>query len=171
MNIRNATQADIQGVLKIYETARSYMKDTGNPHQWADFYPPTDLVMRDLEGGNLFVMEDGAELCGVFAFFPEGDAIYDTINGEWLNSLPHAAIHRVASAGTRKGILAACVEYCLTRANNLKIDTYKDNAVMQHQLKKCGFVPCGTVCVPSLGEFIAFQLYRGDAGDALGELS
>ena len=160
MEIRKATRTDMDNILKIYAHAREFMANTGNPDQWSDYYPPDSLVLQDIDSGALHVIEDEEEICGVFAFFPEGDSVYDTIDGAWLNSLPHGAIHRVASSGKRKGILSACVQFCLTFTNNLKIDTYKTNAVMQHQLKKCGFVPCGTVDVPYLGECIAFQLYK-----------
>ncbi|MBQ9112391.1 MAG: GNAT family N-acetyltransferase [Clostridia bacterium] len=160
MVARKAIHTDIDKVLKIYERARQYMADTGNPTQWADFYPPEELVMKDFDGGNLYVLEEDGELCGVFAFFPDGDPVYQSINGAWLNSLPHGAIHRIAASGTKKGVLSACVDYCLTQTNNLKIDTHKSNKVMQNALTKCGFVYCGTVTVPYLNECIAFQLYR-----------
>ena len=157
--VRKAIYSDIDTVLKIYEKARQYMADTGNPKQWSDSYPPKELVMRDIEGGNLFVLEDSADIYGVFAFFPEGDSIYDDIEGEWLNSLPHAAIHRVASAGTRRGVLAECIDFCLSQSNNLKIDTYTTNKIMQHQLLKYGFVNCGTL-KGDMKDFPVFQLYK-----------
>ena len=159
MTVRNALLGDLDNILGAYRTARRFMAETGNPSQWADFYPPEELVRKDIEGGNLYVIEENSELCGVFAFFPEGDPAYDEIIGTWLNDLPHAAIHRVASTGIKKGVIAECVRYCLTRSNNLKIDTYKDNKVMQHQLQKYGFVPCGTLKTEHPEEYIAFQLY------------
>ena len=158
MSVRNATRADLKRVLKIYEAARAYMKITGNPTQWGSVYPPRELVEQDIEGGNLFVLEDGDEIYGVFAFFPEGDSVYDKIDGEWLNDKPHSAIHRVASAGTRRGVLHDCVTFCLTQSKNLKIDTHKDNAIMQHQLKKEGFTECGIVYLENGEPRIAFQL-------------
>ena len=160
MIVRNATQTDLDAIFRIYERARQYMIETGNPSQWEDRYPPKELVLKDLAGKSLYVLEEDGALCGVFAFFPEGDPSYDSIQGAWLNSLPHGAIHRVASAGTKKGIFAACADYCLTKVNNLKIDTHKDNKVMQHQLTKYGFLPCGIVLTPYGEERIAFQLYR-----------
>ena len=158
MSVRNATRADLGRVLEIYEIARAYMQSTGNPTQWGATYPPKELVEQDINGGNLFVLEDEGGIYGVFAFFSEGDSVYDNIDGSWLNSLPHAAIHRVASAGTRHGVLRECVDFCLTRSNNLKIDTHTDNAVMQHQLKKVGFTECGTIYLDNGEPRIAFQL-------------
>ena len=159
MSTRKATRADLCRVLEIYQIARAYMRSTDNPDQWGSVYPPIELVEQDILGENLFVLEDEGEIYGVFAFFPEGDSVYDRIDGAWLNDLPHAAIHRVASAGTRKGVLFDCVSFCLTQSKNLKIDTHTDNKIMQHQLKKAGFIECGTIYLDNGEPRIAFQLY------------
>lgn len=141
------------------------MKQSGNPSQWGTAYPPESLVKEDLERGYLYVLEyfDGEKgelsVCGVFAFLPEGDEIYNNIVGKWLNHLPHAAIHRVASSGELPGVLPACVDFCLSVSKNLKIDTHPDNKIMQHQLTKAGFLPCGSIFLPDGSERIAFQLY------------
>ena len=158
MSVRNATRDDLDRVLEIYEIARAYMKSTGNPDQWGQIYPPRELVEQDIQGQNLFALEYENEIYGVFAFFPDGDDAYDNIDGAWINDMPHAAIHRVASAGTRRGVLRDCVDFCLTRSSNLKIDTHTDNRIMQHQLKKAGFVECGTIYLDNGEPRIAFQL-------------
>ena len=161
MNVIPATKKDLESVLKIYQNARGFMKHTGNPDQWADTYPPEALVRSDIDGGALYLLTENDVICGVFAFFKDGDPIYDTIDGKWLNDLPHGAIHRVASAGVAKGVLRTIVEYCLTQVNNLKIDTYCDNKIMQAALEKNGFVCCGKVNVNDVGDFYAYQLYKG----------
>ena len=159
MSTRKATRDDLCRVLEIYQRARIYMQNTGNPTQWGTIYPPKELVEQDIQGGNLIVLEKNDEIYGVFAFFPEGDSCYDGIDGAWLNDMPHAAIHRVASAGTRKGVLYDCVSFCLTQSKNLKIDTQSDNKIMQHQLKKVGFVECGIIYLDNGEPRIAFQRF------------
>ena len=158
MPIRKATRDDLEAILKIYETARGFMRSVGNPTQWGSVYPPYGLVCSDIDGESLFVLEENGAVYGVFAFFEGGDPLYDEIDGEWLNDLPHAAIHRVASSGERRGVLAECVGFCLGISSNLKIDTHRDNSVMRHQLKKLGFTECGTVTLENNEERIAFQL-------------
>ena len=160
MSVRKAKMADIAEILNIYSRAREYMRSTGNPSQWGSVYPPKSLVEADVSSENLFVLDDGEKIYGVFAFFPLGDNVYDRIDGAWLNPYPHAAIHRVASSGDRRGVLLECVKYCLTVSNNLKIDTHTDNKIMQHQLKKLGFRECGTIRLPDGEERIAFQLCK-----------
>ena len=89
-----------------------------------------------------------------------GDPVYDHIDGAWLDEKPYAAVHRVASAGKKRGILPICMEYCLSRAENIKIDTHENNKIMQHQLEKLGFVRCGTITLANGESRVAYQ-YKG----------
>ncbi len=160
MNIRAATYADLDQIMNIYAHARKFMREHGNPTQWGYSYPSNQLVVADLEQGCLFVViDDENTIAGVFSCFPDGDRDYDVINGEWLNDEPYTAIHRIASAGTHKGIFTHILNYCLTFSNNIKIDTHTDNTVMQSVLKKHGFKYCGTIIADGL-EFIAFQYVK-----------
>ena len=158
MKIRLATPADLDAVFDIYASARNFMKQSGNPLQWGDTYPEKEVILNDLNSSFLYVIEapDGS-LAGVFAFLREGDAIYDRIDGKWLNDKPHAAIHRVASNGAHRGIFGEILNFCLQFSDNLKIDTHKQNLVMQHVLKKRGFLECGTVSYDGIS-LLAFQL-------------
>ena len=159
MVIRPAAVSDLDGILHIYEAARRFMAEMGNPTQWGESYPPEEMVRNDILSGHLFLAEEEGEACGVFAFFPEGDPDYDRLDG-WQNSLPYAAIHRVASAGTRRGVLSAIIAFALTRSDNLKIDTHEDNRVMQAALEKLGFHACGLREIPNVGRRILYQLYK-----------
>ena len=163
MNVRPANMDDAQRVLEIYSIARAFMRQTGNPNQWGEEYPPKSLTLEDIEKKRLFVAEDlsDSKIYAVFVLLTDGDPIYNNIEGNWLNDLPHAAIHRVASSGERRGMLNECINYCLSRSKNLKIDTHEQNAVMQHQLKKLGFSRCGTIYLENGDPRIAFQLYKG----------
>jgi len=145
MTVRKATLDDIEEILKIYEGARSFMRKSGNPTQWQGGYPYPETVRADIESSVLHVIEEDGELYGVFAFITSGDPDYANIEGAWLNDLPYAVIHRVASAGKRGGMLRICVEYCLSKASNLKIDTHEDNIPMQKAVEKEGFIHRGTI--------------------------
>lgn len=46
--IRKARSEDLETILKIYEDARAFMAENGNPDQWKDGYPPKKLVEEDL---------------------------------------------------------------------------------------------------------------------------
>ena len=160
MQVRQAKENELPRILAIYERARAFMRETGNPTQWGDGYPPKERVVSDIQEGLLFVVEDAMGLQGVFALYPDGDPAYDALNAPWCNDLPYAALHRVASGGERRGVLRACVKYAHSVCQNLKIDTHKENLVMQSALKRLGFTPCGVADIPNVGERILFQRYE-----------
>ena len=159
MNIRKAEISDLSQIISIYAYAREIMRTTGNETQWKNTYPTNDIISSDIENGYLRLLFDEDGIQGVFAFLPDGDPVYDYIEGAWLNDLPHAAIHRVASAGLKKGIICACMQYCGSLAPNLKIDTHEDNKIMQKQLEKEGFSPCGTIFLANGEKRIAYQRF------------
>lgn len=157
MIVRPAILNDMSIILDIYATARNFMRNTGNADQWKNIYPPKDLLEKDIENGNLYVVCEDSEIHSVFAFIPGVDPTYNEIDGAWLNDKPYAAIHRVASAGKKKGMLHECVNYALQHSDNIKIDTHHDNKVMQHQLEKEGFVRCGIIKLENGEPRIAYQ--------------
>lgn len=157
MTIRKATAADFSEIVHIYARARELMRNTGNETQWKNTYPTDDIILSDIQNGNLHMISDEDGIQGVFALFPEGDRVYDRIDGAWLNDEPHAAVHRVASAGKKKGILSECMHYCFSTFKNIKIDTHENNKIMQHQLEKLGFIRCGVITLENGEPRIAYQ--------------
>ena len=157
MNIRKATLGDLEQILSVYAYAREVMRETGNGTQWKNTYPTDEIILSDIENEYLHLLCDEDGIQGVFAFLPEGDPVYDHIDGAWLNGKPHAAVHRVASAGKKKGVLPACMQYCLSLSDNIKIDTHENNKIMQHQLEKLGFIRCGTITLANGESRIAYQ--------------
>lgn len=157
MIIRNAEHTDLPQILAIYQRARDYMRATGNPNQWKNTSPKIELLERDILLGQLYVLEEDGALQGVFALIPGQDPTYGYIEGQWLNGAPYATIHRIASAGQQKGILADCLQWCFSRYSNLRIDTHHDNSIMQHLLCKHGFTRCGVIYLESGEPRIAYQ--------------
>lgn len=160
MNIRKAEISDLSQIISVYAYARVLMRETGNGTQWKNTYPTDEIILDDIEKGYLHLLFDGDGIQGVFAFLPEGDPVYDRIDGAWINERPHAAVHRVASAGKKRGVLPLCMQYCLSRADNIKIDTHENNKIMQHQLEKFGFVRCGTVTLANGESRVAYQFEK-----------
>lgn len=48
MEIRQAKLADVPSIMRIYEKARVFMENSGNPTQWAVGYPGQQLVEKDI---------------------------------------------------------------------------------------------------------------------------
>jgi hypothetical protein len=53
MFIRKTEIKDLDNVMMIYEDARSFMKENGNPNQWGDSYPERELIKRDISEGKV----------------------------------------------------------------------------------------------------------------------
>ena len=161
--IRKATDKDLESILKIYATAREFMKKTGNPNQWGDSFPPRDMLVKDIAKGDLYILEEDNNICAVFAFILGEDPTYAYIeDGSWLSDKPYAAIHRVASDGSVHGVLKKAVEYASGIINHIRIDTHMDNKVMQHLIEKCGFKKCGIIYVEDGSPRIAYEMVNDE---------
>jgi hypothetical protein len=158
--ITKAKMCDLKEILAIYERARKFMAENGNPHQWKNVHPPKDSLIENIGEQKLYVIKNDGIIDGVF-FFDEGpDPTYDYIEGKWMNDRKYCVIHRIASSGRTKGVLKTCVEWCLQVCDNIKIDTHADNIIMQKSLEKLGFKHCGTIYVPNYGPMRAYQYDR-----------
>ena len=106
----------------------------------------------------LYVLREEGEIHGVFAFILGEDPTYRVIEqGEWLSDAPYGTIHAVASDGQIHGLLSRIVAYCEQMTSHLRIDTHRDNAIMQHVILKNGFTRCGVIHIASGAERIAFE--------------
>ena len=156
--IRKAEKEDLPRIYEIYETARQFMRENGNHAQWGAGDRPEELLEDDISQGNLYVLEE-ASIHAVFAFIIGEDPTYLEIEeGNWKSEEPYAAVHRVASDGTVQGVIGHVMDYCSAQVPHLRIDTHKDNKVMQHVLEKYGFVSCGIVHVRDGSPRIAYEL-------------
>ena len=156
---RGATRSDLEQIMQIYARARQAMKDSGNPTQWGDSFPPQELIEDDIDSNRLFVYLINGQLEAVFAFILGPDPTYAKIeDGHWLNdTLPYGTVHRLASAGKRHGVAADVITWCLEHCESLRADTHADNKIMQHLLEKNGFTRCGIIHVANGTPRIAYQ--------------
>jgi ribosomal protein S18 acetylase RimI-like enzyme len=158
MEIRKTDRSDLDGILKIYESARQYMLEHNNPNQWVDGYPDEKIILMDIENDHHFVCVDDNRLLGCFAFIEGDDPTYKEIGkGKWLDDNPYAAIHRIAVLEHGVGIGSICIDWCFSRYKNIRVDTHKDNISMQRLLIKKGFKYCGVIYTQWGDERWAFQ--------------
>ena len=156
--ITPAAVQDLPAILNIYECARDFMIRSGNPHQWANGYPQTKLLLQDIERGELYLCRSDRNIYGVFAFIIGEDTTYLKIeDGAWRSDTPYGTIHRIAGDGSKKGIFAEAVSFCENKIPHLRIDTHNDNHVMQHLVLKYGFQKCGTIYVSDHSPRIAYE--------------
>lgn len=158
MNIRKATIYDFKYIHILYEDAREFMKNNGNPNQWGSNYPPDDIVTEDIYNGNCYVCMKNNNIIGTFFFKVGIEPTYNNIfDGKWLNDEPYGIIHRITTDGSVKGTATFCLKWCFSQCNNIRIDTHDDNIPMQNLLEKNGFIRCGYIYTETNQKLIAYQ--------------
>jgi len=161
MTIRKANYDDLAQIDEIYASAKKFMRENGNPHQWCGEYPNAFDAQEGIKNGTSYVCEDDGEVVATFAFGIDGEPTYDKIyDGEWKNSAPYAYIHRIAVRSQGKGIVGFCFNECFKMYPNLKIDTHRDNLPMQRALLRAGFEYCGIIYLQNGDERLAYQKIR-----------
>ena len=156
--IRPAAEQDLPRILAIYDTARQFMRKSGNMVQWINGYPSEPLLRQDIAAENLYVTADESSIYGVFVFIMGEDPTYAHIDGAWRDTAaPYGTIHRIGSDGTHRGVLHECVTWCLARTVHLRIDTHADNHVMQRCILREGFSRCGVIYVADGSARVAFE--------------
>lgn len=158
--IRHAVKKDAEKIMDIYSTARDFMINNGNPSQWKKGYPSFEIVYADIENKNLYVVERDGEIAGVFAFIPGEDKTYLNIEGSWISDEPYYTIHRIASNSRAKGIMDETIEFCSDITDHIRIDTHRDNKIMQKLILKNGFTECGIIYVADGTPRIAYEKIR-----------
>lgn len=160
LEIREGRVTDLGAIMDCYEKARQYMRRTGNMTQWANGYPSSEIVLKDIAGRNSYVaIDEDGELVMAFAFIKGADPTYALIeDGEWLDAdSPYGTIHRLGSTGKHRGMLSLCVRFCGEQTDNLRLDTHADNQTMRRGAEKLGFVRCGTIYCDDGTPRIAYQ--------------
>ena len=148
MIIRKAGLTDLEEIRLIYQSARKFMSDNGNPNQWGNVNPPLERTKDDIKENNLYVVEDDNNILAVFYYRLGEDPTYRIIyDGSWLNDSAYGVIHRIAVSDKArgKGIAGLCFDFAYSKCKNLKIDTHRDNIPMQKCLSRCGFEYCGII--------------------------
>lgn len=154
--IRKATYEDVPELMEVFSRAREIMRASGNLHQWSDGYPSEEIVRRDIENGVCHVLcgERQNEVTGrkeerilaTMAFIPGPDPTYAKIyDGQWLDGAPYHVIHRIAAAEPGNDAARLLLTWAFTQTDSIRIDTHKDNVIMQHILDRQGFTHCGMI--------------------------
>ena len=159
MIIRQAKPADIAEIMQVMETAKRIMRSSGNMHQWGDGYPSEAVITADMAKGGGYVFENDDSIVGYFAFLPSPEPTYAKIyDGCWIDDeLPYHVVHRIASKPDVHGVFKSIMDFCFAHDSNIRIDTHRDNKIMQHVILKHGFTYCGIIYLLSGDERLAYQ--------------
>ena len=158
ITIRKSKPEDLPRLMEIFAHARSFMVSTGNPDQWAEDYPGRELLLKDIGSSDSYVVQAGSAVVATFVLRAGDDPTYRVIyDGEWPDDGPYATIHRIASDGSRKGILHLVMKFALERFTSIRIDTHRDNRVMRAAILREGFRYCGIIRCWNGTERLAYQ--------------
>ena len=185
MTIRPMKEQDLPQLFELYAHARKYMAKTGNPHQWPQYYPSREILLKDIDNGGYVILgerphhqeetldesisknhndrnnSEKPAIIGAFILEENANELaYDTIDGQWLNDEPYAVIHRCATLHNQKGIGQYFMDWCFKKCSNIRVDTHRDNLPMIKFLEKNGFTYCGIVHYEGIGERLAYQKLR-----------
>ena len=162
MTIRAAHKSDLQAVMAVLEAAKGIMRASGNESQWANGYPSEDVILEDIALGNGFVVLERRRIVGYFAFIASPEPTYERIyEGAWLDDeLAYHVVHRIGSYPEVHGVFRAIMDWCFENDANIRIDTHRDNHIMQHCIEKYGFEYCGIIYLLSGDERLAYQKIR-----------
>lgn len=153
MQIRKTQLTDIPALLKIFDNARLFMAQNGNPNQWPSNYPNEQGLLLDIQKDQSYVCiekneiknEVKEEIVGTFVLMFTEEPTYASIDGAWLNNLPYGTLHRIASSGKVKKLSDIIFTWASKQIPELRCDTHADNIFMQNAFLRNGFVYCGII--------------------------
>jgi len=155
--VRTAEREDLPRIEAIYAYARAFMQASGNPNQWGNHHPAREQLVEDIQTRTLYVLEKNHIIHGVFYFWVGEDPTYAVIeNGEWRSDKTYGTIHRIAGDGSG-GILKNAVAFAASQISHIRIDTHRDNVVMQKALEKQGFVFRGIIHISDGSARLAYD--------------
>ena len=158
MNIRLANTSDTNRIFEIYEYARAYMKAHGNPNQWGDNRPEKSVTKDDIKNQRCYVMEDEGHIFACFVFTIGFEKEYEA---KFPSNDKYGVIHRVASDGSKRGIVERIVDFAKGKVNLLRIDTHEDNKTMQKCIERQNFKKLGIIYLEDKSPRILYELKEG----------
>ena len=150
-HFRKAELSEIAPIWQILQQAVLRRKEEGS-NQWQDGYPNIEVVQKDIEKGEGFVLLSGETIIGYSAVLINNEPAYEKIEGKWLTNDDFVVLHRVAIAEKYlgKGFAKMILRYIeqFARSNNIysvKADTNFDNIAMLKIFENLGYTYCGEV--------------------------
>ncbi len=150
-HFRKAEISETSRIWTILQQAILRRKEDGS-NQWQDGYPNPEVVQKDIEKGEGYVLIEGKSIIGYCAVLVNDEPEYEKIEGKWLTNDDFVVFHRVATAEKYlgKGFAKMMIKYIEDFAlkNNIvsvKADTNYDNIAMLKIFEKSGYTLCGEV--------------------------
>lgn len=159
MTIRAAHKADLSEIMAVLEAAKGIMRASGNDGQWVNGYPSESVILSDIGAGYGYIVVEKGRIVGYFAYIPSPEPTYARIfEGAWIDDMrPYHVVHRIGSLPDVHGVFRAIMDWCFSQDPNIRIDTHRDNHIMQHCIQSYGFEYCGIIYLESGDPRLAYQ--------------
>lgn len=153
MKLTLAQLSDIPVIQKMVTDAQAFLKKQGID-QWQNGYPDQTLLEKDIQLKQSYLwMDSQSEIVATLVIGIHGEPTYETIEGKWLTTNQnYGVIHRLAvnteirHKGCAQNAIKAAEELCKQHKKiSMRIDTHKENKIMQHILIKNGYTYCGII--------------------------
>lgn len=164
MVFRKAVYKDIDRIYEIIKQAQEYFRQN-SIDQWQNNYPNPDIIKKDVEKGECYVIEDDNLIIATVVLSFNGEKTYERIyEGSWISDGEYAVIHRIAVDSRFKGkrissfIMRNLESLCREMGiYNIRVDTHQDNKSMIKMLSNNNFIYCGIIYLESGDKRIAFE--------------
>lgn len=151
ITMRSAQEEDAKLSYQFIEDARLHQREQGFV-QWPDNYPDFADILEDIRQKRGYLLTWDSIPFGYLCIDFNGEAAYQTIEGNWKSQRPYAVIHRMAigkagrNQGASKTAFRLVKELCLSKqVRAVRADTGCENRKMQHILEREGFQYCGII--------------------------
>lgn len=143
-------------MVDLFDSAKTFMRKTGNPNQWGDDLNASALL-EDILKDHFYLITDGKELLGAFVLLEEEEETYRTIAGKWRYDRKYFTLHRCVSSGKVPRLMDTIFRYAFSHIDYLRIDTHEDNTVMQNAILRNGFQEAGIITLKNGDPRIAYE--------------
>lgn len=163
LTVMPARSENLAEIMQVIDAAKNIMRQSGNNRQWTGGYPSVEVILQDMKQCVGYVVKKGSQIVGYFALMASPEPTYARIyKGKWIDSArPYHVVHRIAGLPNVHGVFQTIMDYCFDVDPNIRIDTHRDNHIMQHCIEKYGFAYCGIIHLASGDERLAYQRLNG----------
>lgn len=153
--IIHANTSHIPFIKQLITDAQSFLKSQGI-NQWQNGYPDTALLEHDIQLKQSYLwINENSEILATLVIRIDEEPTYQKIEGKWLTTnANYGVIHRLAvntkirQKGCAQNVIKAAEDFCKKqKKTSMRIDTHKENKIMQHILKKGAYSYCGIIYV------------------------
>lgn len=164
---RRARLSDLDAISTIIDHAIAFLAEQDSPQWQHGDGPSREEFETAITEGIAYVQVYEGKVSGIAKLIPGPEGPYEEIEGSWAgDATQYMTIHRVGMDGTirGKGLAQQFLQDLLVISleqgfNDIRMDTYPKNVIMQKVMTNLGFDYRGMVEMPvPHGERMAYQL-------------